>query len=71
MKPTRFPAHITVDRRKFLMGASALIAAGLLPRDVLALAGPYTFTHGDVTVVILSDGFLTLPTNILAPNAPP
>ncbi len=71
MKPTRLPTHITVDRRKFLLGASALIAAGLLPRDVLALAGPHSFKHGDVTVMVLSDGFLTLPTSILAPNAPP
>src|SRR5436190_2249628 len=71
MNPTRFPTHITVDRRKFLMGASALIAAGLLPREVLALAAPHSFSHGEVTVLVLSDGYLTLPTSILAPNAPP
>jgi glyoxylase-like metal-dependent hydrolase (beta-lactamase superfamily II) len=71
MNPTRLPTHITIDRRKFLAGATALIAAGLLPRNVLALAGPHTFSHGDVTVMILSDGYLTLPTSILAPNAPP
>ena len=68
MNPMRLPTHITVDRRKFLLGASALIAAGLLPREVLALAGPHTFTHGDVTVMVLSDGSLTLPTSILAPT---
>lgn len=71
MKPTRLPTHITVDRRKFLLGASALIAAGLLPRDVLALAGPHTFTHGDVTIMVVSDGHLTLPVSLLGPNASP
>lgn len=71
MKPTRLPTHITVDRRKFLAGASALIAAGLLPRDLLAQTAPHSFTHGDVTVMVVSDGHLTLPTSILAPNAPP
>lgn len=71
MTPTRLPTHITVDRRKFLMGASALIAAGLLPRDVLALAGPHSFSHGDVTVMVMSDGHLTLPISLVGANASP
>lgn len=71
MNPTRIPTHITVDRRKFLAGAGALIAAGLLPKDILAKTAPHSFKHGEVTVMVLSDGYLTLPTSILAPNAPP
>ena len=66
-----FPTHVTVDRRKFLLGASALIAAGLLPRSVLALAAPHTFNHGDVTITVVSDGHLTAPVTLLAPNASP
>jgi len=71
MNPTRVPSHITVDRRKFLLGASALIAAGILPKEVLALAGPHSFNHGDVMVTVVSDGHLTLPVALLAPNAEP
>jgi glyoxylase-like metal-dependent hydrolase (beta-lactamase superfamily II) len=65
------PTHFTVDRRKFLAGAGALIAAGLLPKNALALAGPHTFNHGDVTIMVLSDGHLTLPVSLIAPNGNP
>src|SRR5207248_132169 len=61
---------ITVDRRKFLAGAGALIAAGFLPRGVLALAAPYSFKQGALDVTVLSDGHLILPANLLAPEAP-
>jgi len=71
MRYANLPTHFTVDRRKFLMGASALIAAGLLPKDVLAQAAPHTFTHGDVTIMVVSDGHLTLPVSLLGPNASP
>jgi glyoxylase-like metal-dependent hydrolase (beta-lactamase superfamily II) len=63
-------AFITVDRRKFLAGATALIAAGLLHRHVLALAAPYSFKQGAVEVTVVSDGHLVLPVNLLAPDAP-
>jgi glyoxylase-like metal-dependent hydrolase (beta-lactamase superfamily II) len=60
-----------VDRRKFLAAAGGFIAAGLLPKSVLALAGPYTFKQGAVDVTVVSDGHLVLPTGVFAPDAPP
>ncbi len=73
MRASAYPSSdfITVDRRKLLAAAGALIAAGLLPRDVLALAAPYSFKQGDAEVTVVSDGHLVLPTSLLAPDAPP
>lgn len=62
---------IVLDRRKFLAGAAALVAAGVLPRQVLALAGPQTFKQGNYDVTVASDGQLVLPASIIAPDAPP
>lgn len=67
---SELPSFITIDRRKFLAGAAALIAAGLLPRHVLALAAPYSFKQGALDVTVVSDGHLVLPTSLLAPDAP-
>ena len=53
--------HVALDRRKFLGLASGLIAAGLLPKNVMALAGPYTFKQGAYDVTVVSDGNLILP----------
>ncbi len=53
--------HVALDRRKFLGLASGLIAAGLLPQNVMALAGPYTFKQGAYDVTVVSDGTLVLP----------
>jgi glyoxylase-like metal-dependent hydrolase (beta-lactamase superfamily II) len=64
-------SSFTVDRRKFLAGAAGFIAAGLLPKQVLALAGPHTFRQGAFDVTIVSDGQLTLPWKVVAPDAPP
>ena len=63
MKITHFNGvkHIALDRRKFLGLASCLIAAGLLPRNVMALAGPYSFKQGAYDVSVVSDGVLMLP----------
>ena len=61
----------TVDRRKFMLGAAALVAAGVLPKQVLALAGPVTFKQGNFDVTVVSDGQLVLPAAIVASNAPP
>ena len=60
-----------VDRRKFLAGAAGFIAAGLLPKPVLALAGPYAFKQGAFDITVVSDGQLILPWSIVAPDAPP
>lgn len=65
------PAFITLDRRRFLAAAAALVAAGVLPARALALAGPHSFKQGALDITVVSDGHLVLPTNILAPDAPP
>ena len=62
---------ILVDRRKFLAGAAGFIAAGLLPKQVLALATPHTFKQGAFDVTVVSDGELTVPFSFIAPDAPP
>ena len=48
--------HLVLDRRKFLGVAAGLIAAGVLPGNALALAGPYTFKQGAYDVTVVSDG---------------
>jgi glyoxylase-like metal-dependent hydrolase (beta-lactamase superfamily II) len=62
---------IRLNRRKFLAAASGFVAAGLLPRSALALAGPHTFTHGAFEVTVLSDGAFELPFAIISPEAKP
>ncbi len=62
---------IRLDRRKFLAAASALIAAGVLPKSALALAGPHTFTHGTFDIIVLSDGAIELPLSVISPDAKP
>ena len=62
---------IVVDRRKFLAAAAGFIAAGLMPKSVLALAGPFSFKQGTVDVTVVSDGHLVLPIDVFAPDAPP
>ncbi len=56
--------HIRLDRRKFMAGAAGLIAAGVLPANVMALAGPYSFKQGAYDVTVVSDGTLILPLNL-------
>jgi glyoxylase-like metal-dependent hydrolase (beta-lactamase superfamily II) len=62
---------IRLDRRKFLGVASALIAAGVLPKYALALAGPHNFKHGTFDLTVVSDGQLQLPLAIVSPDAKP
>jgi glyoxylase-like metal-dependent hydrolase (beta-lactamase superfamily II) len=63
--------HIVLDRRKFLGIASGLIAAGILPKNVFALAGPYTFKQGAYDVTVVSDGTLMLPMNLIDSGGKP
>jgi glyoxylase-like metal-dependent hydrolase (beta-lactamase superfamily II) len=63
--------NLVLDRRKFLGVAAGLIAAGVLPKNVLALAGPYTFKQGDYDVSVVSDGTLLLPLSLVGPDAKP
>jgi glyoxylase-like metal-dependent hydrolase (beta-lactamase superfamily II) len=62
---------IRLDRRKFLGIASALVAAGVLPKSVFALAGPHNFKHGAFDLTVVSDGTLQLPLAIVSPDAKP
>ena len=62
---------LRLDRRKFLGVATALIAAGVLPRSVLALAGPHNFKHGAFDLTVVSDGTLELPLSVVSPDAKP
>ena len=48
-------SHVVLDRRKFLAGASALVAIGLLPKNAFALAEQYFIEQGDYTVTVVSD----------------
>ena len=69
--PMNGTKHFVLDRRKFLGVAAGLIAAGVLPKNVLALAGPYTFKQGDYDVSVVSDGTLLLPVSLIGPDAKP
>lgn len=62
--------HLLLDRRKFLSGAAGLIAAGVLPKNALALAGPYAFKQGAYDVTVVSDGTLLLDLTLF-PDAKP
>ena len=62
--------HLLLDRRKFLSGAAGLIAAGILPPNALALAGPYAFKQGAYDVTVVSDGTLILDLTLF-PDAKP
>jgi len=61
-----------LNRRRFLAGSAALAAAPLMPWKALALSTtPFTFVQGDAEVTVVSDGTLTLPLNVIAPDASP
>lgn len=64
-------ATIRLDRRKFMGIAAGLVAAGVLPSSVLALAGPHSFKHGAFDLTVVSDGNLELPLTIVSKDAPP
>ncbi len=62
--------YVVVDRRKFLAGAAALVATGLLSKSAFALAEQYWFEQGAYTVTVVSDGELVLPLAVF-PDANP
>ncbi len=62
---------LVFDRRKFLGMAAGLIASGVLPKNVLALAAPYSFKQGAYDVTVVSDGTLLLPLSVVGPEAKP
>jgi glyoxylase-like metal-dependent hydrolase (beta-lactamase superfamily II) len=63
--------HLVLDRRKFLGIAAGLVAAGVIPKNALALAAPYTFKQGAYDITVVSDGTLLLPLSVVAPEAKP
>ncbi len=73
MFPTSFNSNSTIrlDRRKFMAASAGLIAAGILPKNVMALAGPYMFKQGAYDVTVVSDGTLLLPTSIIDSGGKP
>jgi glyoxylase-like metal-dependent hydrolase (beta-lactamase superfamily II) len=57
-------------RRQLLLGSAAVAATIALPRD--AFAGSFhRFAHGAFDVTVVSDGFITLPPEVLLPDAGP
>ena len=63
--------HLVLDRRKFLSVAAGLVAAGVIPKSVLALAAPYSFKQGAYDITVVSDGTLTVPLSVVSPEAKP
>lgn len=63
--------NLVLNRRKFLGAAAGLIATGVLPKNVLALAAPYTFKQGAYDITVVSDGNLLLPLSVVGPEAKP
>lgn len=61
---------VSATRRQLLLGSAAAAAAMALPRDVLA-ASFHRFTHGVFDIAVVSDGFITLPPEVLLPDAGP
>lgn len=65
------PQTLRIDRRKFLGAGAALVAAGVLPKSVLALSGPHNFKHGNFDVTVVSDGSFEIPLEIINKEAKP
>ncbi|MBE1509473.1 MBL fold metallo-hydrolase [Rhizobium viscosum] len=61
---------LSVTRRQLLAGALSGVAALALPRSTRA-AESYRFAHGAFDITVVSDGFITLPAEVLLPDATP
>src|SRR5688572_26665893 len=65
------PAGMRLNRRWFLAASGAALAGPALGRPVLAQATEaHGFAVGDIEVLVVSDGHLTLPAGILGATAP-
>lgn len=64
-------ATLKLSRRKFLAAAAGLVAAGVLPKSAIALAGPHTFKHGTFDLTVVSDGTFDLPIALINGGAKP
>ncbi len=69
--PVEIPDPFAIARRSFLAGAAALVAAGTLATGRAVAAPPRRFGHGTFQIDVFSDGFITLPDTIIAPDAAP
>jgi glyoxylase-like metal-dependent hydrolase (beta-lactamase superfamily II) len=60
-----------LDRRQLLIGSAALAGAATWPASLLAAtAPPHAFKQGDFEVIVVSDGELIIPAEIIAQDAP-
>ncbi|SCW50865.1 hypothetical protein SAMN02927900_02208 [Rhizobium mongolense subsp. loessense] len=67
---SNFDTDIHATRRQLLVGSAAAAAVMTLPRDIFA-ASFHNFAHGAFDITVLSDGFITLPPEVLLPDAEP
>ena len=63
-------AAMTFGRRSLLAGTAGLAAATALPKRLYAAAPLHRFSHGEFEVSVVSDGYLVLPTKLLAFDTP-
>lgn len=61
---------MALTRRDLLSATAAAAAAAMLPRGVYA-SDFHRLTHGAFDITVVSDGFITLPAEILLPDATP
>ncbi|MCA1443330.1 MBL fold metallo-hydrolase [Ensifer sp. IC4062] len=64
---TTVSTPLSLARRAFLAGGAAMAAVPFLPKP--AFAATHRFTHGGYDISVLSDGFITLPVEIILPDA--
>jgi glyoxylase-like metal-dependent hydrolase (beta-lactamase superfamily II) len=62
--------QVSLSRRQLVLGASSLAALPLVGGYARA-APAHTFKQGAFDITVISDGFLTLPISIVAPEASP
>jgi hypothetical protein len=63
-------SYCQVDRRQLLRGATAVALATF--REDRSFAQPnYGFKQGNFSISVVSDGFISIPGNIFAPDAAP
>ena len=69
MKTASELSNIRISRRQFLAATAVIGASPYISWPAWA-AGPHSFKQGDFEISVLSDGELTLPLSVLAPEAP-
>lgn len=69
--PVESPAPIAVTRRSLLAGAAALAAAGTMFAGKAVATPSRRFGHGKFQIDVFSDGFITLPDTVIAPDGTP